>query len=332
MTEPVPMTELWRGQLLESLHRGHAAICDGTGQVVQAWGDPHAVIYPRSSCKMVQALPLITSGAAAKWQLGPEHLALACASHNGAAIHTDRVRAWLDLLGMDESDFRCGPQDPDDRAAHEALIRAYEQPCQVHNNCSGKHAGFLTLNRHMGAGPEYVEIDHPVQQAVREAFEEVTGETSPGYGIDGCSAPNFATTVEGLARAMAWFASARDRSDRQSEAAVELVAAMTRHPELVAGEGRACTELMRAMGGRVAIKTGAEAVFVAIIPEKKLGVAVKITDGATRASECAIAAILVHLGVLDAEHPATRRFLTPEVKSRRGLHAGVIRPADGFPV
>ncbi|MEY8841256.1 asparaginase [Cribrihabitans sp. XS_ASV171] len=332
MTEPVPMTELWRGQLLESLHRGHAAICDETGQVVQAWGDPRAVIYPRSSCKMIQALPLITSGAAAKWQLGPEHLALACASHNGAAIHTDRVRAWLEMLGLGEADFRCGPQDPDDRAAHEALIRAHEQPCQLHNNCSGKHAGFLTLNRHMGAGPEYVEIDHPVQQAVHEAFEEVTGEASPGYGIDGCSAPNFATTVEGLARAMAWFASAPARSDRQSEAAAELVAAMTKHPELVAGEGRACTELMRAMGGRVAIKTGAEAVFVAILPEKKLGVAVKIVDGATRASECAIAAILVHLGVLDADHPATRRFLTPEVKSRRGLHAGMIRPAPGFPV
>ncbi|MFC3612235.1 asparaginase [Lutimaribacter marinistellae] len=331
MTDPVTMTELWRGELLESLHRGHAVICDETGQVVQAWGDPGAVIYPRSSCKMIQALPLITSGAAAKWQLGPEQLALACASHNGAAIHTDRVRAWAEMLGLGEADFRCGPQDPDDRDAHEALIRAHEQPCQIHNNCSGKHAGFLTLSQHMGAGPEYIEIDHPVQQAVRAAFEEVTGETSPGYGIDGCSAPNFATTVEGLARAMAWFASAGGRSDRQSAAAVDLVDAMTRHPELVAGEGRACTELMRAMGGRVAIKTGAEAVFVAIIPEKKLGVAVKIVDGATRASECAIAAILSHLGVLDADHPAARTFLNPEIKSRRGIHAGEIRPAGGFP-
>ena len=327
---PVPMTEVWRGALLESLHLGHAVICDAQGGILRAWGDPRAVIYPRSSCKMIQALPLLTSGAAEKYGLGSEHLALACASHNGAAIHTNRVRAWLDRLGLDDDAFRCGPQVPDDEAARNALIRAFEAPCQVHNNCSGKHAGFLTLCQHMGAGPDYVAIDHPVQQAALAAFEEVTDETSPGHGIDGCSAPNFACTLQGLARAMAWFASAEDRGDRASAAASRLVAAMIRHPELVAGEGRACTELMRAMDGRAAIKTGAEGVFVAILPERRLGVAVKIADGATRASECAIAAILVGLGVLDAEHPATRKRTNAPLLNRRGIDTGCIRPAAGL--
>ncbi|TDK50060.1 asparaginase [Antarcticimicrobium luteum] len=327
MTQPVPMAELWRADLLESRHLGHAVICDDSGQIVQAWGDPEALIYPRSSCKMIQALPLITSGAAAKYGLTSERLALACASHNGAEIHTSRVRAWLQDLGMGDSDFRCGPQMPDDRDARYALIRGYEAPCQYHNNCSGKHCGFLTLAQHMGAGPEYVEIDHPVQRAVREAFEEVTGEASPGYGIDGCSAPNFQTTLHGLARAMAWFASAGDRSDRQSMAAQQLTAAMVAHPDLVAGEGRACTELMRAMEGRVAVKTGAEAVFVAIIPEKRMGIAVKIADGATRASECAIATILSGLGVLDPDHPATVRRITAPQLNRRDVEVGQIRPA-----
>ncbi|EBA17126.1 L-asparaginase, thermolabile family protein [Roseobacter sp. SK209-2-6] len=327
MTKPVPMAEIWRGELLESLHLGHAVVCDEAGQIVRSWGDPKAVIYPRSSAKMIQALPLITSGAAAKYGLNSEQLALACASHNGAHIHTDRVNAWLDQLGLADADFRCGPQLPDDIPARNELIKTDSSPCQVHNNCSGKHAGFLTLSQFLGAGPEYIEMGHPVQQACLSAFEEATGENSPGYGIDGCSAPNFATTVHGLARAMSWFASAGGRSDRASQAAAQLTSAMATHPELVAGETRACTNLMRAMGGKVAIKTGAEAVFVAIIPEKKLGVALKVVDGATRASECAIASILVGLGVLEADHPATGKYMNVPILNRRKVNCGSVRPS-----
>lgn len=327
MLNPVPMAEVWRGPLLESLHLGHAVVCDDSGQVVRSWGDPDAVIYPRSSAKMIQALPLLTSGAAARYGLTSEQLALSCASHNGAHIHTSRVNSWLDQLGLGDDDFRCGPQLPDDIPARNALIKTDNSPCQVHNNCSGKHAGFLTLNQYLGGNAEYIDVAHPVQQACLAAFEEVTGQDSPGYGIDGCSAPNFATTVTGLARAMAWFASAADRSDRASEAAQQLVSAMVAHPDLVAGETRACTNLMRAMGGKVAVKTGAEAVFIAILPEQKLGVALKIADGATRASECAIAALLVSLGVLEADHPEAQKYINKTLLSRRGLECGVIRPA-----
>ncbi len=330
MTAPVPMTEIRRGGMLESLHLGHAVICDAEGGIVRSWGDPGAVIFPRSSAKMLQALPLVTSGAADRAGLTPEHLALACASHNGARIHTDRVAAWLRDLGLDEGDFRCGPQVPDDPEARKALTCSDEAPCQLHNNCSGKHAGFLTLNRHLKGGPEYIEVDHPVQRAVREAFEAATGETSPGWGIDGCSAPNFTCTVAGLARAMGRFAGAAARSGTEAEAQVRLTQAMMAHPELVAGEGRACTELMRAAKGALALKTGADGVFVAILPQKQLGVALKIADGATRGSECAIAAILCHLGVLDPDHPATRKRMNAPIRSRLGLEAGLIAPAPGF--
>lgn len=330
MTNPVPMAELWRGSLLESLHLGHAVVCDDTGQIVHSWGDADALIYPRSSSKMIQALPLVTSGAAARFGLGSEQLALSCASHNGAAIHTDRVQDWLQTLGLADDDFRCGPQEPNDPDARNGLIRAHESPCQYHNNCSGKHSGFLTLNLHLNGGPDYIEIDHPVQQGVRAAWEETTGTTSPGFGIDGCSAPNFQTTLSGLARAMAWFASAADRADRQAEAALTLTQAMMAHPELVAGEGRACTNLMRAMQGRGAVKTGAEGVFVAILPEQKLGVALKITDGATRASECAMATLLVGLGVLEADDPVAKAYMSPPVPNRRGINAAQIRPAIRF--
>ncbi|MFC6688565.1 asparaginase [Jhaorihella thermophila] len=331
MTQPVPLAEIWRGPFLESLHLGHAVICDDTGQIVHAWGDPQALIYPRSSCKMVQALPLMTSGAADAFGLTDEQLALACASHNGAAIHTRRVQAWLDDLGLGDDDLRCGPQEPADIEERNRLIRAEQSPCQYHNNCSGKHSGFLTLAKHLGAGPDYIDIDHPVQKAVREAFEEVTAEDSPGYGIDGCSAPNFATTLHGLARAMAWFSSAHDRSDTASRVAARLVRAMMTHPELVAGKGRACTVLMRAAAGQAAVKTGAEAVFVGILPERRMGIALKIADGGTRGAECAIASLLVALGILDANDPAVRKWMNAPILNRRGIETGSIRPAGTLP-
>jgi L-asparaginase II len=322
MTQAAPFAEIWRGAFLESVHQGHAVICDDSGQIVQAWGDPDLVVLPRSSSKMLQALPLITSGAADTYNLTTQHLALACASHQGAAIHTDRVGDWLQALGLTDDAFRCGPQEPGDKDAREGLIRAHEQPCQIHNNCSGKHAGFLTLTQYLKAGPEYIDPDHPLQRACLEAFERTTGETSPGYGIDGCSAPNYACTLHGMARAMAHFAAAPDAS-----AEARLHQAMRLHPELVAGETRACTELMRAMDGKVALKTGAEGFFIAILPEQKLGIALKAACGTTRAAECAIAALLIKLGVLDANHSATLKRINAPIKNWRGTVTGVLRPA-----
>ncbi len=330
MSSAIPLVEIWRGPVVESLHRGHAVICDASGQIVEAWGDPDACIYPRSSAKMIQALPLIESGAAAAHGLTSAHLALACASHNAAAIHTDRVQAWLASLGLSDADLRCGPQDPEDRPARDALIRAGHSPCQYHNNCSGKHSGFLTLSRHLGGGPEYAEIGHPVQRACQAAFEEVTGETSPGFGIDGCSAPNFLTSLQGMARAMAFFATAEAGNSARHRAATQLWRAMVTHPDLVAGEGRACTMLMRACTEPVALKTGAEGVFIAILPERGLGVALKIADGATRAAECAIASILVRLGVLDAQHPAARHYRNAALLNRRNITTGTMRPVQAL--
>ncbi len=328
MTNPVAMAELWRGGQLESTHLGHAVICGADGSIEAAWGDPAAVIFPRSSCKMVQALPLLESGAGR--DLTVKQRGLVCASHNGAAIHTEAVAALLADLGLGEADLRCGPQEPADRPERDRLIKTDNSPCQLHNNCSGKHAGFLMLNKHMGGHADYIEADHPVQMAVKAAFEEVTGETSAGYGIDGCSAPNYSTSVHGLARAMAFFACAREGADARQDAAYKLSRGMMTHPEMVAGEGRACTELMRAMGGRVAIKTGAEAVFTAIIPDLKKGIALKVTDGGTRGAELAICALLVRLGVLDADHPVTRKYLNTVERSRRGFETGTLRVAPGF--
>ncbi len=327
MTKAEVLAEIWRGGILESQHVGHAVVVDRAGEIVAAWGDAGRVILPRSACKMVQALALVESGAADAAGLGSEQLALACASHNSAEMHTSRVAAWLDGLGLSDDDLRCGAHMPKDAQAHRALLCAGEEPRQWHNNCSGKHAGFLTLNQHLGGGPEYIDPDHPVQRAVRAAFEEVTGETSPGFAIDGCSAPNFATSLTGMARAMAQFAVAGSGGSLRERAMVRLREAMAAHPELVAGEGRACTRLMRAMDGRGMVKTGAEAVFVAILPEQGLGIALKVDDGATRASEAAIAALLSRFGALEAADPVARAYTDAPVTNWRGIECGELRAA-----
>ncbi len=328
MTDAEILAEIWRGPFLEGVHRGHAVICDARGDIRAAWGNPEKLIYPRSSCKMLQALPLLESGAGA--DLGPQRLALACASHQGAKMHVEGVAGWLSELGLGERDLRCGSQVPDDRTERTRLREGREAPSQLHNNCSGKHAGFLMLARHLRAGADYVDPDHPVQREVRTAFEEMTGLDSPGYGIDGCAAPNFATTVHGLARAMARMADPRGLGPSRAAAAWRLVDAMRAHPLLIAGEGRACTELIEASGRRIVAKTGAEAVFTAILPDRGLGVALKIEDGGTRGSECAVAAILARLGEVSPADPGVVRRLTPPITNRVGSVVGQVRPAPGF--
>jgi L-asparaginase II len=329
MSLSVPMIEVWRGNFLESQHNGHAVVCDSEGSIMESWGNPNQVILPRSACKMLQALPLIESGAAEKFKLTSEHLALSCASHQGAFIHTSRVINWLSNLGLNDDAFRCGPHNPNDKKARYELIKSESDPCQYHNNCSGKHCGFLTLNQFLSGEKEYVDYTHPVQSCVREAFESMTETTNLGYAIDGCSAPNFATTLHGLARAMSKMANVKSNSLRE-KAKTKLVNAMLKHPDLVAGDGRACTELMIAMEGKVAVKTGAEAVFIAIIPSKRMGIAVKIVDGGTRAAEAAITALLIKYGVLDVRNPIAQKWLSGPIKNWRGMITGEMKLSDSF--
>lgn len=327
VNQPVAMVEVFRGDILESIHFGHAVIARANGEIVDAWGNPEQVILPRSSVKILQALPLLESGAGK--HLKSEQLALACASHSGERRHVEKVSQWLDSLGLDENALRCGPQSSRDRSLRHEMIRNSEPVTRVFNNCSGKHTGFLTLTKHLQAGPDYVDPGHPVQKAVRTAFEEMTGEESTGFGIDGCSAPNFATTVRGLARAMANCAVARQGSGARNKAAAALTDAMMAHPEMVSGKGRACAAIMNAAKGKAAVKTGAEGVFIAILPELELGIALKIADGATRASEIAIVALLCRLGVLDKAEPAVAHYLNTPVNNWDGLMTGYMRPVEG---
>lgn len=329
MVNPI-LIEVTRGKLVESVHRGAVAVCDADGKVRLAIGDIEQPIYPRSSLKPVQAIPLVESGAADAFGLGDEEIALACASHSGEPMHTDRVAAWLKKIGCTADDLACGTHPVRFEPVMEALIRAREKPTRIHNNCSGKHTGFLTVAKHMGVAVKgYEKIDHPVQRAVAEALKDLAGMSGElQWGVDGCVAPNFVVPLNKLARAMARFANTKGLSEKRAAAMKHILAAMIAHPELVAGTGRACTAMMRESQGKAAVKTGAEGVYVAILPEMGLGIALKIDDGATRAAEAAIAQMLINLGAVSGGE--TAKLARSDVRNTRGDAVGERRPTDAL--
>jgi L-asparaginase II len=324
MANPI-LVEITRGPLVESVHRGAVAIANADGEIVFSLGDIEASTFPRSSLKMVQALPLVESGAADAFGLNSEHLALACASHSGEPMHTERVAAWLERIGCTEQDLACGAHASRVEAVNEAMIKRGEKPTRIYNNCSGKHSGFLTVCRHWDIATHgYEHRHHPVQEAVEKALCELAGVKSVEAGIDGCVAPAFALPTAAFARALAQYADPRAQNKPRADAMKRLVAAMMTHPELVAGTGRADTVLMNAAKGRIATKGGAEAYYAAIVPEMGLGIALKIDDGAGRAAETAIAATLDKLGLLGAD---AREVLRAPIRNTRDAIVGERRPA-----
>lgn len=295
-----------RGPIVENRHRAAVAVVDASGDLVEAWGDIESAVLPRSSVKILQALPLVESGAAQRFRLDSEHLALACASHQGAPLHTGLVSAWLAGLELDEGALLCGPQPPRDRALREANTPA----SRIMNNCSGKHTGFLTTSLHLGLAPaHYLAPGEGLQAQIAEVFAEMTDTTLPlSYGIDGCSAPNFAASLRGLALSMARLANPASLGPVRAAAAARLVEAMRLHPLLMSGEGRACAALIEACEGRAVVKTGADGVFTGILPARGLGFCLKVDDGQTQAAEALCAGLLARYGALDLASPTYARY------------------------
>jgi L-asparaginase II len=330
MANPI-LVEVTRGETVESVHRGAIAIANAKGEIVFSLGEIDAPVFPRSSLKMVQALPLVESGAADAFGLTSEHIALACASHSGEPMHTERVAAWLTKIGCTESDLACGAHPSRVEAIAEDMIRRGEKPTRIFNNCSGKHTGFLTVCRHWDVATKgYEKHDHPLQAAVARALGDLSGVSGElPYGVDGCVAPAFALPIGAFAGALAKYADPSSLEKPRADALKRITAAMIAHPELVAGTGRIDTVLMRAGKGRVAIKAGAEGYFAAIIPETGLGIAMKCDDGASRASETIIAAVLDKLGLLPDEKEA-REFLRAPILNTRNEIVGKRRPAPAL--
>ena len=326
--------EVTRGAVVESRHRASAVVVDAAGKIVRQWGDIDQVVYPRSAIKPLQALPLIETGAADAYDLGDGEIALACASHGAETFHTETVAAWLARIGLGEADLECGAHLPIHQPTSEALLGGGGMADQTHNNCSGKHAGFLTTARHLDeptAG--YIRLDHPVQRRVIRTLGEMTGVdlSAAPHGVDGCGIPALAIPLTGLATAMARFADPGSLAPDRAAAIRRIAAAMAARPEMVAGTGRFCSALIGQSRGAILAKTGAEGVYAVALPDRGLGVAVKVDDGAGRASEVAVAAVLRALGAID--QPLERSladFLVKPLHNHADRRVGEIRPAQGW--
>lgn len=327
--------EVVRGGMVESVHRGRACIVDASGHVHAHWGDIKAPIYPRSAVKPLQAIPLVECGALDAFKLTDAELALACASHTGESRHTRMISAWLDRIDCSVDDLECGPQAPTDDETANELIRQAEEPSALHNNCSGKHAGFLTTARHKGEPIKgYSRFDHPVQQRIMGVLEQMTGQdlSMLPWGVDGCGIPSFAMPLEALAYAMAKLASPHALPDRRAEAAARIRVAWAAHAYLIGGRGSFDTEMMKLATGHVLLKSGAEGVAVAVLPRQNLGIAVKIDDGAARARDIAIANLLRIADALGTEHwTRAEHLMRRTLRNCGGREVGMIRPAEGWP-
>ncbi len=328
MSDPV-LVEVTRGSTIESVHRGALVIVDADGRPVVAIGDIERRVFPRSAVKSMQALPLVESGAADRYGFGDAELALACSSHNGEPRHVATARAMLAAAGRTETDLECGGHAPLDSASADALVRAGEPWGRIYDNCSGKHSGFICLACALGADPSgYVRPDHPAQRAITAALADVTGADLGTPAVDGCSIPAYAIPLKNLALGFARMVAGRGLAPARAAAARRLIAACAAEPFMIAGTGRFDTEVQASFGRRLFVKGGAEGVYCAAFPELGLGVALKCDDGAGRAAEVAMAAViaafLVPRGSI-GEALAAR--LNAKILTRAGGAAGEVRPA-----
>ena len=325
--------EVTRGEMVESRHRGRFAVVDAHGKVVMSAGDPEQPIYARSAIKPLQALVLVESGAAEAFGLGDAELSLACASHNGELPHTRTVQSWLGEIGCRVSDLECAAHLPYDETTAKAMLRADQEPTAAHNNCSGKHSGFLSFCRHQGIDTRgYIEFAHPVQQRVLGVLEMMSGldlSRAP-RGIDGCGIPVIGIPLGNLALAMARFADPWDQPEARQQACSRLRRAIRQEPFMIAGSGRFCSRVITETRGRAIVKTGAEGVFCAALPDHGLGIALKIEDGATRAAETLMAGLLQNLEIIgQSESERLADALNPVIRNRAGRTVGELRLATG---
>jgi L-asparaginase II len=323
-TNPV-LVEVIRGDLVESRHRGAIAIAGDDGEIKLALGDIDSPVYPRSAVKLLQAIPLIESGAADAYGLNETELAIACGSHSGEAVHVAAVRSLLAKAGVEESLLGCGAHSPLSERATRELDRAGRGPLPIHNNCSGKHAGMLATAKHLGLGLKgYERPEHPVQVEIARIISEICGvELSPVLmGIDGCSVPSFALPLAALARGFAKLGSGKGLSSARATAVQRLMRACLAAPVLVAGEGRLDTIVMTLFAPKVFVKGGAEGVHCAALPELGLGIALKIDDGGKRGADATLAEVLATL-VPGAAQMFGDRF-AGEIRNWRGVRVGSI--------
>ena len=331
MSNPILVNNL-RGDVIENRHRGAIAVCDAHGRLLHAWGDVDALVYPRSAVKLLQALPLVESGAADHFELDDAELAMACSSHGAEPLHTETVQRWLERIELDEDALECGPHAPNHAPTAEAMLQQRQAYGRIHNNCSGKHTGMLTTCRFLGEATRgYIERDHPAQQRWFDSLGDMAGidlRRLP-WNRDGCGIPVIALPLTALATAFARVAVPDELAQARAEAIERLGKAIAANPFMIAGSGRLGSEIIGLSGRRTLVKSGADGVFIAALQEKGLGVALKIDDGNGPAAEVAMLAVLRHLDGLHADELALLDgSCRVPISNTRGIITGYLQAAE----
>ena len=295
---------IYRGDIEESIHFAAAAVVNSAGDLIHCVGNPELITFPRSSLKFIQAVALVETGAAQAYKLGQRHLSLACASHSGEQIHIDLVNEWLHQLGLNENNLSCGTDYPMGKEALFTALRRGNDPRRSFHNCSGKHTGFLTVCKHLQFPIEnYHLLNHPVQQLFIQNlshFAELDANQL-NWGVDGCGFPAPSMKLEQTAYAMARFADPSTLPKSMCSAVISLQNAVAKYPQYMSGATDLATRIVNATQGAVLIKIGAEGFFTAVVPARKLGIALKIADGSVRGAEYAIVDLLSELDLFDEQ-------------------------------
>lgn len=276
------LVEVYRGEVLESFHRGVVCIVDRDGKTLYSEGDTQQLCYPRSALKFFQQIPFLMSGAADALGLTEQEIAVTCGSHNGEEVHVNAVDAILKKAGLDRSALQCGPQFPSHRKTSNALIAAGKKPEAIHNNCSGKHAGFLAYCVYLGLPIEtYIDPNHPVQQEIRKLVADFHDrkESEMAVALDGCSAPIYAIPVYHQTLAYMRLAHPAFGDSALRNACDRLILAARNHPMMIAGSGRYCTDLIQETQHHLIGKTGAEGIYSLSFHQEVIGACIKIDDG-----------------------------------------------------
>lgn len=309
------LVKVTRGNQIESIHRGHIVVANSQGDTLYLLGDPDFKICLRSCAKTLQALPVITSGAADTFSFTPAELAIMSGSLNGQDFQVNTIKSILNTIGLDQHFLQCGVHRPSHRATAKRLQEEGKKPSTLHNNCAGKHTAMLTLCVHHGWPLDnYISKEHPVQQLILKTVSSMTEVTLEeiGIGIDGCGVPVFFLPLKNLARSYAKLTSTSDQAIHR------LMEAIFSHPEMIAGDERICTDIMRALGKKVFAKTGAEGGYAMSLMEKGWGVAIKIEDGNNRAMQPAIIESLKQLEIITKkEEDKLQSYHHPVIKNHR---------------
>lgn len=327
MIDPV-LAEVTRGGIVESVHAGAYAVVGRGGELIASRGDIDKPVFPRSAIKALQCLPAVEAGVVETYGMVDEEIALACASHSGEPDHVRVARSGLAKAGISEQSYECGAHWPFPGDVTRAMVAGGEEAGQVHNNCSGKHTFMLAFAEKLGVDPtDYIKRDHPVQQAIEKLIGEMCEYdlTDTPCGIDGCSVPTWAIPLRNTALGFQRLGSGEGVSEKRAEAGRRIIAAVRAHPFMVAGTRRFCTELMTAVP-RAFVKTGAEGVFCATIAHAGIGIALKCDDGAGRAAEVALAAVMARLDCwTDDERERLQGMSTVAVKNWNGIETGEVK-------